>query len=517
MIVGRGRFKIPRAGFPGGGSSSEGLVVQAVLLMALVSTIGVLIFAVRVAGSRQASASASMSQAARQAAEYGYAEILAEMNRNPKSYLWVLNSSNWNNVSTQDLKTCGVASSADPSNNPIPALTSNQSLSRSAELSYRLTNYEAPRNLYTPSSGPDVCKTKFGNLLGGTGIITIVGTANRDSGDTSTYTLKRTVSVNRAAPIFNNPITSIPANRTIDAADSRFPPFPDAPTTIPSYALTCQPQVDTANVASTSIIECTAVPSNGDPPLTQNFKSATATNSTAPGLDDFPFVVGQALPWWTPCSKVEVIPGDERVRCLFTSIRVRANSAASTVKAKMRVKTDTFPVEFFLINDMTIEPGSTLSGLPDYEIVAGEGDGKGWSRFRIFGVNSGTSCGSQAITFDSFNNPDTLKVEPNLQNAFLWLSQGKLKYQSSTVVTRIPALVGYVCEFETGDGRLLPASTAAAPAYSSTLGNRGFLEGLGGAYGGLGEPPLFRGVFGGAAPIRFFYRGIGFNEQRLSS
>jgi hypothetical protein len=492
-------------------------VVQAVLVMALVSTIGVLIFAVRVAGSRQASASATMSQAARQAAEYGYAEIVAEMNRDEKSYLWVVDSNNWGNVSIQDLKDCGVASSADPGSNPISALTANQTLSRSPELSYRLTDYQAPRNLTPlPNTVPAVCTNdptrggKFANLMGGTGVITIVGTANRGSGFISTYTLKRTLTVNRAAPIFNNPITAPPLNRIFDASDNRFPDFPTAPGGA-SYALTCQPQVDAASVASTSIIECTALPSSG-PTLTQNFKSATATNVTAPGLDHFPFVVGQAEPW-TPCSKVEVVPGDERVRCLFTSIRVRANPADTTIKSDMLVRTDTFPVEFFLMNDMIIDPGSKLSGYRDYSVT---GDGKGWPRFRVFGVNSGTSCGSQTITFDSFDNPDTLKVEPNLQNAFLWLSQGKLKYQSSTVVTRIPALVGYVCEFETGDGRLLPASTAAAPAYSSTLGNRGFLEGLGGAYGGLGDPPLFRGVFGGAAPIRFYYRGFGFNEQRLS-
>ena len=61
--------------------------------------------------------------------------------------------------------------------------------------------------------------------------------------------------------------------------------------------------------------------------------------------------------------------------------------------------------------------------------------------------------------------------------------------------------MGYVCQFE---------SSVIAPAYASTLSNRGFFEGLGGAYG-------FSGVFGGEEPIRFFYRGIGFNEQRLSS
>jgi hypothetical protein len=103
-------------------------------------------------------------------------------------------------------------------------------------------------------------------------------------------------------------------------------------------------------------------------------------------------------------------------------------------------------------------------------------------------------------------------VEPNLQNAFLWLSKGRLKYQSSTVLSRIPALVGSICDFETADAnrRLLPASSADAPAFASSLSSGRFFEGLGGAY-------AFQGVFGGAAPIRFFYRGFGFNEQRLPS
>jgi hypothetical protein len=513
MLLGPGRIKIS-----GAGSSNEGLVLQAVLLMALVSTIGTLIFAARVIGSRQSSASASASQAARQAAEFGYTEIMAEMNSDENSYLWVIDSNNWNKVIAQDLETCGVATttSGNPKQNPIPALTSNQTLPSSKVLSYKLKKYEAPTNLkkedLLPSPPvPEVCKVKFANLIGGSGVLTIVGTFNRGSGYTSTYTLTRTVTVNRAAPIFNNPITAPPPNRIFDPADSRFPVFPTY--TGPSYALTCQPQVDAASVASTSIIECTAEPSSGPPltPLTQNFKSATAPISTPPVLDDFPFVVGQAgqAEPWTPCSKVEVVPGDERVRCLFTSIRVRANPADTTVNANMLVKTDIFPVEIFLMNDMTIFPGSKFFGYPDYAVP---GDSKGWSRFRVFGVSSGTSCPSQTVTIDSFVNSALKdpKVEPNLQNAFLWLSKGRLKYQNSTVLSRIPALVGSVCEFETADGRLLPASSAAAPAFASSLSSGRFFEGLGGAYG-------FRGVFGGAAPIRFFYRGFGFNEQLLPS
>ena len=486
MIVGPGRIKIPRGGSTGAGSSNEGLVVQAVLLMALVTTIGLLITAARIAGSRQSSASASMSQAARQAAEYGYAEIMAEMNRDPKSYLWVTKFSNWSNVSSRDLKDCGVASSADPSADSIPGLTSSQALSNSPELSYRLTNYEAPINLAPPSTGPAVCSNKFANLIGGTGILTIVGTVNRGFGYTSTYTMKRAVSVTRSAPIFNNPVTAPPPNRIFDAADSRFPAYLDAadntkvaypgtPTGSTYVEITCEP-----NGASTTVIKCTADPGS----LSANFKSATASGS---GNEDFPYLASGDL--WEPVCQ----PVGDNVRCLIKSMTVKAD--ANMVVATKRGTVDA-PVEIFLSESMTIEPGARLSG-------GDSGDGKSWSRFRIFGVTSGAGCGSQTITINSYTNsvPTPPEVEPNLQNAFLWLSQGKLKYDSSTSLDRIPALVGSVCLFE---------SSVAAPAYLSTLSNRSFLDGLGGAYG-------FGGVFGSTAPIRFFYRGFGFIEQRLSS
>ena len=497
MLLGPCRIKIS-----GASSSNEGLVLQAVLLMALVSTIGILIFAARVAGSRQLSASASASQAARQAAEYGYAEIMAEMNLDTKSYLWVTDSNNWNNVSAQDLKDCGVATSAAPIADPISALTSDQTLSRSTELSYRLERYEAPTNLANlaslPSSVPEVCKTEFGNLIGGSGVLTIVGTFNRGSGYTSTYTLKRNVSVNRAAPIFNNPITAPPPNRSVDAADSRFPIYPDAGNSTQVaypgkpvgtyFDITCQPKG-----ASTSVIECTAVPDSGSGSLSADFKSATASGS---GNDDFPYLAN-GVDLWDPCQRVGA-----NVRCLVKSMTVKTN--ANMLVATKRGTTDA-PVEIFLSESMTIEPGAKLSGDDPANV-------RSWTRFRIFGVSSGTSCPNQTITIDSYNNsaPTPATVEPNLQNAFLWLSKGALKYQSSTALTSIPALVGSVCEFETADGRRLPASTAAAPAYLSTLSSGRFFEGLGGAY-------RFQGVFGGAAPIRFFYRGFGFNEQHLSS
>jgi hypothetical protein len=451
-------------------------VVEAVLVMALVTTIGIFVIASRVAGSRQSASSSSLSLAARQAAEFGYTEVIAEMNRDPKSYLWVTKSEEWNNVSAQDLKDCGVAATADPAINPISILGSNRALPNSPELSYRFVSYQEPAkepaNLNPNPSAPEVCNDKFGNLIGGTGEIEIVGTMNRGTGYTSTFTLKRKVSVKRAAPIFNNPITAIPANRSFDPADSRFPNYLDAadpnkvavaypgtPTGGTPVEINCEP-------SGSSQIICTS------DSLSANFKSAAA-----PGVDNrFPYLSDGKI--WDPCKQVGDSPNDV-VRCFVSSMRVKNN-------ADMEVDTTTRPVEIFLRDDMTITSGSRLSG-------------GNWSRFRIFGVTSGASCGSQTITINPyFNTPIPATIPPtfnetNLQNAFLWLNKGKLKYQTSTALTRIPALVGSVCEFE---------SAVAGPATLSTLSNRRFLEGLGGAY-------AFSGLFGAPTPIRFFYRGFG--------
>jgi hypothetical protein len=463
-------------------------VVEAVLVMALVTTIGIFVIASRVAGSRQSASSSSLSLAARQAAEFGFTEVIAEMNRDPKSYLWVTRFGEWNNVSTQDLKTCGIAATADPATNPISSLGSERALPNSPELFYRFVSYQEPANLNPDPSAPAVCNNKFGNLIGGTGEIEIVGTMKRGSGYTSTFTLKRKVSVKRAAPIFNNPITAIPSPsiRTFDAADSRFPPFPAAPTGTP-YEISCAPEG-----ASTKVIKCTADPgsSAGLPVLTATFKSGTVTatdivkDSSGLEVDYFPYIYTSGLPWSDPgpCQK-----DGASVRCLVKSMTVKANTNMLVATKK---GTTEAPVEIFLSENMTIEPLAKLSG---------EDDARSWSRFRIFGVATGASCGSQTIIINPYlNTPTPATIPPtfnetNLQNAFLWLNKGKLKYQTSTALTRIPALVGSVCEFE---------SAVAGPATLSTLSNRRFLEGLGGAYS-------FSGLFGAPNPIRFFYRGFG--------
>jgi len=502
MAVGLDRFSIPRDGStPRSGPSNRGLVVEAVLVMALVTTIGIFVIASRVAGSRQSASSSSLSLAARQAAEFGFTEVIAAMNRDPKSYLWVTKFEEWNNVSAQDLKDCGVAATADPATNPISSLGSDRALPNSPELSYRFVSYKEPANPDEDLTEPAGCNSKFGNLIGGTGEITIVGTMKRGSGYTSTFTLKRKVSVKRAAPIFNNPITAIPANRSFDPADSRFPSYLDAadPTKVAYPGKPVEKDyipITCSTGSSSSVIKCTDE-STG---LSQDFNSETGA-----GIYDFPYTTKDQV-WPAACQNLPEPPDEvEVVRCYVTSMNVTANMYVTTNRPSDNKK---IPVEFFLAGDMIISKDSKLSGFgcPSTSWSAALGcsrprlpdniDPLSWSRFRIFGVASGGSCGSQTITINPFpitpaTTPPT--YETNLQNSFLWLNKGKLKYETSTALTRIPALVGSVCQFE---------SAVAGPATLSTLSNRRFLEGLGGAYS-------FSGLFGAPTPIRFFYRGFG--------
>ena len=517
MAVGLGRFSILRDGStPRSGPSNRGLVVEAVLVMALVTTIGIFVIASRVAGSRQSASSSSLSLAARQAAEFGFSEVIAEMNRDPKSYLWVTKFEKWNYVSAQDLKDCGVAAMADPAINPISSLGSERALPNSPELSYRFKRYiepakepKEPNPTPDPSAPavPEVCNSKFGNLIGGTGEIEIVGTMNRGSGYTSTFTLKRKVSVKRAAPIFNNPITAIPANRSFDPADSRFPNYIDAadPTKVAYPGKPVEKDyipITCSTGSSSSVIKCTDE-STG---LSQDFNSETGA-----GIYDFPYTTKDQV-WPAACQNLPEPPDEvEVVRCYVTSMNVTATMYVTTNRPSDNKK---IPVEFFLAGDMIISKDSKLSGFgcPSSSWSAALGctrprlpdniDPLAWSRFRIFGVTTGTSCGSQTITINP--TPSTIPPTPretNLQNAFLWLNKGKLIYQTSTALDRIPALVGSVCEFK---------SAVAGPATLSTLSNRRFLEVLGGAYG-------FSGLFGSPTPIRFFYRGFGFEDERISS
>lgn len=209
------RRRIRRAG-------GEGLVVQAVLLTVMVMVIALLAMISRVASSRDGAASSSLAEAARQAAEYGFSETVAEMNRDSKGYLWVTPFASWNTVTDANLAACGIHSASAPVADPIAGVASSQSLPGSSELSYQISDYQPPENI----SSTNCPSFSFANRKGGTATLTIVGTARRASGDITTYTLRRSVSVGAALPEFRYPLTS-PAGVSDSAANPRFSHFPN--------------------------------------------------------------------------------------------------------------------------------------------------------------------------------------------------------------------------------------------------------------------------------------------------
>jgi hypothetical protein len=452
MTVGPGRFRIRRAGSPEAGSASEGLVVQAVLLMAMVTTIGVLVVAARVAGSRQSAAAATLNNEARQAAEYGFSETVAEMNRDSKSYLWVTKFSSWNTVTEQNLINCGVASTNAPSSNPILGVGSNVALPRSSELSYKITNYQAPITLGTDDCGSGT----FGNLIGGTGEITIVGKLNRGPGSITTYTLKRTVTVKRADQLFapfGNPASEL---RGFDPNDPRFPSYPIPPGGS-AENIECEP-------GPPSLINCSY---DSLPP--ESFSSSTDTSAA----NHFPYLPSGLL------SQACNYAGG-KIQCLVNKLEIDSNANMIVTTAR---PTDQkiMPVEIFLLDRLIISSGAKLSG-------------DNWSRFRIFGASSG-SCGTQRISINRFTNTTNNTIESNLQNAFVWLKFGKLEFDSS--INSIPFLFGSVCE-----------SDVPSTATSTYITNFKLFESLSPPYGLDGVSPR---------QLRFFYRGFGFSELSISS
>jgi hypothetical protein len=466
----------------------------------MVTTIGLLAVASRVASSRQGAAASSLAAAARQAAEFGFSEIVAEMNRDAKAYLWVTPYANWQSVSDADLQACGIYSSTAPAANPIPGAsngaTPSVSLPGSSELSYALTAYQAPASLGTAT--PACPFATFGNLRGGTATLTVVGRAQRPSGDQTTFTLKRTVSVRRAEPVFRRTIFRGPATQAnLTGSDPRFPIFPTA----------AGLGVTTATGAGLPDLTCAATSSS-----TYECRDSSGTSlAQFSNSNKFPYTgPGQ------PASFCDENPVDQIV-CQFSSLTLSPG-------VQMVVDVKSKPVNIFVNGSISISSNANLcSDSPPSSTspivtsclgtaattsppAAATPPATGsWSRLRLFGKSS-APC-NQPIELNTSPDNSTPPVNRlNLQNAFLWFPAATLSYPAA-LASNLPAgLVGRVCELE-------PFVPAATTTVASLSPNQVF-DGL---FDPLADP--INGIFTGAAnqpgAIRFVYRGFGSQEQRL--
>lgn len=201
---------IPGAGRRGRGvlacwgqrASTLGSALVQALLVGLIALIGALLLASRLFSSRFNSFSRSDTLAAREAAEYGLNELQAQLNSDLYGYLWVTKRNNWSTVSRSALTSCQV-SVLDPSGNEVtnlPTLPAGVTIPKTirtdsdATITYQLTSFDPPSlpdNATDTQNQAEFCgnnnstsAANFGNLNGGSALVTVTGTVTR--GNTQT-------------------------------------------------------------------------------------------------------------------------------------------------------------------------------------------------------------------------------------------------------------------------------------------------------------------------------------------
>jgi hypothetical protein len=433
----------------------EGLVIPAVLLTVTVMILGVLNLVSRVAAARNAAASSSLAASARQAAEYGFSQVVAEMNRDGKSYLWVTPIGSWNSVSASDLQNCGIASASPPTTNPIPGVSSAVALPGNGNLSYQLMGYQVPETIGSTCS-------PFGNRKGGSGILTITGTARRSSSDPNpaSYTLRRSVTVGQAVPLFRTSVfrggsgssgVNIPAS----------PHFPTpaglgvTPLATPWPAVSCFRDTATefrctsasgANTFTTSPTNLYRFPKDSSTGALAHFCQSTAT----------------------------------RIVCMVSSLTLMGNF-------DLVVDVSTRDVIIFIDSgELNIKSTSNLCSAVNSTSAAADtcsGASGDWRRLRLYGRASAASC-DQALTLNRVNLTGG-NFRANLHNAFLWFPTATLTYDATT--NTFNTLVGSVCQLSPG----VPSSTGIQDVTPLVL------------HDSLAEQKLL------------FYRGYGAVQQRF--
>ncbi len=196
---------------------TRGSALVLALMAGLVALIGALLLASRLFSSRFSSASRSDTLAAREAAEYGLNTIQAKLNTNELGYLWVTKKEQWGNVTREALGNCQVsvldADGEEIAN--LPALPDELAASEAQEIksagdtriTYELTGFQPPNLPVGPElkdedresllaqeafCGETGSGSDFGNLNGGSAIITVTGTVTRGDNKTTFKLSRRT-------------------------------------------------------------------------------------------------------------------------------------------------------------------------------------------------------------------------------------------------------------------------------------------------------------------------------------
>lgn len=181
-----------------------GMALPMAVITALLVIVGVAIVGTRSLSAWIAQIGQSQNRDARDAAEYGFSRLMAQLNQPQNSFLLVTRGNQWSKVQESDLGSCGVGlpDSASVAGNTVKGLlgATNASAVPNSNLAWKLTDFKAPETPPGFNQAFGVCKDeiaeKFGNLAGGSAFITIIGESRRADGSVvATYTLKRAISV----------------------------------------------------------------------------------------------------------------------------------------------------------------------------------------------------------------------------------------------------------------------------------------------------------------------------------
>lgn len=182
---------------------SRGSALVQALMAALIALIGALLLASRLFSSRFNSFSRSDTLAAREAAEFGLNELQARLNTDQQGYLWVTKRSSWGaNGLLSALNTCNVQALDNNGDQltALPALpagiTTPRTIRTDADttITYQLTAFEPPSLPDNQTAtvnqagfcgeGNGTAAANFGNLNGGSALITVTGTVTRGGNQT---------------------------------------------------------------------------------------------------------------------------------------------------------------------------------------------------------------------------------------------------------------------------------------------------------------------------------------------
>jgi hypothetical protein len=211
-----------------------GLVMPAAIMAALLVIGGVAVMAARSLSSWTRAVSNADLRAAREAAEYGFSEIVGALNTDANAYLWVTKSANWQTLTQDDLDKCAVIAPTAPSANRVAGVASNssnasQTLPNNSALSYSLTNFTEPQfppgqanfisGSINNSCTTDTAAAKFGNLKGGSATVEVTGRVTRGGSQIASYKLTRMVHVKWPNDSLANPMLFLGTGSRLNLLD----------------------------------------------------------------------------------------------------------------------------------------------------------------------------------------------------------------------------------------------------------------------------------------------------------